>query len=622
VHISKVELRNYKSFDEPATLIFKPGFNIITGQNNAGKTALLGALNLNFNSNPHKSERTVPVPGTQPYPVSWADVSFTVSAQELKVLLRKLGNTMFCLPVPHLGDSFGESIDFRNNGRADDERLLRKIFSLESLTLRVRYNSEKGWLCPTIPTTGLYQVLTSGPDYNFLNFKIEPDLSVSSPGGGLSGPPESDFGRIVAGQIQTRIYRFSAERFNIGSSRHGNNPVLRPDAQNLPEVLSILQANTHRFTQFNALLKSVLPQIQHVSVRPSPQSGDLVEIIVWTTQKESERIDLALPLSECGTGIGQVMAILYIVLNPEIAETIIIDEPQSFLHPGAARKLIEILKIHAKQQIIIATHSATVISAADPSTVTVVRKSNEESLVEQLDAREVRTLETCLVEIGSRLADVFGADNIMWVEGPTESLCFPLIYNRVAKRALMGTAIVPVRQVGDLEGRDAKRVLEIYRSLSHSASLIPPAVGFIFDRECRTPEQQKELNRLGGGRITFLPRRMYENYLIYSPAIVAVANAIDGFNSTPITEMEVLQLIGRMRAEKSYFCQQELPADPANWMREIDGAKVLKNIFGELSQTRVSYDKVKHSLALTERIIDHAPQELSGLAALLSQILN
>lgn len=49
-------------------------------------------------------------------------------------------------------------------------------------------------------------------------------------------------------------------------------------------------------------------------------------------------------LAESDTGIGQVLAILYVVIMAKYNQVIIIDEPQSFLHPGAVRKLIEILK--------------------------------------------------------------------------------------------------------------------------------------------------------------------------------------------------------------------------------------------------------------------------------------
>jgi predicted ATPase len=621
MYISRFELRNYKSFDEPSPLVLKPGFNIITGQNNAGKTALLGALSLNFDASPHRSERTVPTPGVSPNPTSWADVSFTMHPREVLHLLQPHREATWNIAIPALESEFAKDIAFQNRGQDDIQKLLDKIFSLDSLTFKLRWQSKVGWVCTKIPTFDLYPTPGPGPHYNFLQFRVQPDLSLLAIGGGMNGPASSDFGQFIAGRIQSRVYRFSAERFNLGSSRHGNNAVLRPDASNLPEALSILQANTHRFGQFNNLLKAILPQVQHVSIRPSPQDVNSVEIIVWTAKKESERIDLALPLSECGTGIGQVMAILYVVLNPEVAETIIIDEPQSFLHPGAARKLIEILKIHAKQQIIVATHSATVISATNPETITIAKQLDGATVLEQLDARETKTLQTCLAEVGARLGDVFGADNVLWVEGPTEVLCFPQVLNRVAKKPLMGTAIVGVRQVGDLEGRDAKRVLEIYGSLSKGASLIPPAVGFVLDRECRTPQQQQELYTLGKDLVTFLPRRMYENYLLHALAIATIANSIEGFNPTLIDETQVQELINSKRVVRGYFCNQEIPTGPADWVHEIDGARVLKEIFSTLSQTRVAYDKVKHSLALTEWIIDNASGELHEIAALLSQIL-
>ncbi len=53
MRIAKIKIRNYKSFRESGELEFTSGFNIIAGQNNTGKTALLEALGLRFNPNPH-----------------------------------------------------------------------------------------------------------------------------------------------------------------------------------------------------------------------------------------------------------------------------------------------------------------------------------------------------------------------------------------------------------------------------------------------------------------------------------------------------------------------------------------------------------------------------------------
>ena len=121
--------------------------------------------------------------------------------------------------------------------------------------------------------------------------------------------------------------------------------------------------------------------------------------------------------------------------------------------------------------------------------------------------------------------------------------------------------------------------------------------------------------------VTLLPRRMFENYLLHAAAIANVANEIPGFSPTPVTELAVQQLIDKKRVVASYFCNGQTPENAGEWVREIDGGRVLKETFAELSQTRVSYDKVKHSVALTKWIVDHASAELEGIATLLTQIL-
>src|SRR5262249_10191187 len=159
-----------------------------------------------------------------------------------------------------------------------------------------------------------------------------------------------------------------------------------------------------------------------------------------------------------------------------------------------------------------ATHSPTVISVADPATVTSARLNGAETTFQPIDTRQTRDLQLYLGDIGARLSDVFGADNVLWVEGQTEELAFPLILAQLAHRSLMGTSIVGIKQTGDLEGRDAKRVFELYRRLTGAAALLPPALGFILDRECRASTLREDLRRESQNRAHFLARRMFENY--------------------------------------------------------------------------------------------------------------
>jgi len=388
--------------------------------------------------------------------------------------------------------------------------------------------------------------------------------------------------------------------------------------------LHTLQGNPARFQRLNALVGEIFSEVRQITVPLTPEG--VVRILVWSIDPLFERPDLAVPLSESGTGIGQVLAILYVVLTAERSQTMIIDEPQSFLHPGAVRKLIEILKYYerARHQYVITTHSPTVITAAEPDTLLVVRKEGAESVVEQIDASETRNQDLLLREVGASLSDVFGADDIMWVEGPTEEACYPLLLERVVKRPLLGTKILGVVQTGDFESKHSDTIVEIYRRLSEGRGLLPPAIGFIFDRENRDEEARKDLERRSGGKVTFTKRRMYENYLLNPCAIAAVASEIEGFSEGGDVEREdINRWLEQHRWDRKYFDEkvEENSQTEETWLSDVHGAKVLDDIFQELSEARVLYDKVVHGTELTRWLCDNAPDDLRELASLIEDRL-
>jgi predicted ATPase len=621
VYISLIQVGNYKSFRETQPLEFSPGFNIVSGQNNAGKSSLLEVLGLNFTANPHRSIRTLPARDTVPNQVSWVNISLVLSGNEVRELVLS-GLRTFQLVKPALDSPFAQRIGFRDDSLESAQRLAAAIFAEERLTFSLHKEVSKnstGWRVEAVPSFGLYPPQRGGVAYNYFGMTLN-HAGIVSGVQNHSNPAAVDIGAQLGDYAQRHVYKFAAERKSIGRSAHGANPHLSPDAANLAEVLGVLQANPGRFREFNKELCSIFPQARHVSVA-SPAAGQ-VEVVVWCHDPETKREDLAVPLAESGTGIGQVLAILYVVMTSDRPQTILIDEPQSFLHPGAARKLVEFLGRNGQHQYIIATHSATIIASADPKTITLVRFDNGESTVQQLDVANEKAIQTTLAELGVRLSDSFGADNILWVEGRTEEKCFRLIVERMLRRSPKGTEILGIRQTGDLESRDAKKIFEIYRNLTSGGSLLPPAIAFILDQECRSEDAKRELLRLSEDRARFLPRRMFENYLLNAAAIAHVINAVDGTRPTPLTPEVVSVAIEARLNNASYFCANAQGTDLTIRLPFVDGARILKEIFSELSETRVTYEKVRHGIVLTEWLIANSPADLHEVSELLQDALS
>jgi len=591
--ISSVQISNYKSFLDSEVIKFSSGFNIIVGQNNVGKTALIEALSFRISDKPHRSLSTASRPNFPRSGSSIVKIDFELPPEELSELFST------CAPFHifggpqdqphHVFDRFVRSLE--------NTRVLRCNFQngqwIQSQFIDDAFNSGHAAEIAYDLTTSKFKL--KNPDWRQIrNFE--------------------QYGVKIAQELVNRIYIFRAERLNLSQSNIDTNDLLQSDASNLPSALHLLQSNVSRFRRFNEDVRTVFPDIYQISTRPI--ANNKAQIDVWNVDPTTERQDLTVPLSECGTGIGQVLAILYVVLTAEYPRTILIDEPQSFLHPGAIRKLFDILKRHPQHQFIISTHSPTVVTAANPRTLLLLRKEGNETKTEVLKVSEASELRSFLSEIGARLSDVFGADNILWVEGRTEEIAFKIIVEELLKIELLGTEILGVKQVGDLEGRHAKTVLEIYQRLCVGKGLLPPALGFSFDREGRTEKERNELSRDSAGMIHFIPRRMFENFLLNPAAITTVLSQCDSNQEKPLVEKDVSDWIDENVNDKRY-----LSPSSTNWRSEVDAAKLLADVFNQLTESRVAFDKLKHGIALLKWIVQNSPGDLSELAQFIKEIL-
>ena len=629
MYLSKFQILNYKSFRDSGVLEFKPGINIIVGTNNSGKTALLEALSLNFENQIHKSFTTFPVPSDVINSYSAYQLSLIVEKDNILPFIKKLdesGINNILVTVPDKVDSsYSQSFDnffCKSNLKKDVEIQIRTRRSGEVIP----FDSIPDFFssCYDKPV----EDLLSKNKFNESPYQYNGFISVDSNKwqniylGSLDQTIQYQFFQ----KYRNVIYKFNAERLNLRTSPVGSSCVLASDASNLAEVLSNLQVNRYRFERFNKYVSTVIPGIKWVSV--SLYNNNSFQIKIWTIDPKTEREDLAYPLSDCGTGVSQVLAILYVVITSQESRIIIIDEPQSFLHPGATKKLIEILKTFPQHQYFISTHSAEIIAIANPSTIVKLRYEDGETQASTMNARDIREQRSLLAELGVSLSDVFGADSILWVEGPTEEQCFPLILSKLAPELLTGTKIVIIKNTGDLlrkKDHFANVMLDLYERISGGNNLYPPAIGFVFDKECLSDSDIEDLKRRRPHPLKFIPRRMYENYLMHPDAIAFVLNQNIEEHKQFITSQEVQKWLESNKSNKEYFSTASTEKDLSDpqWVdKHINAAKLLEKLFANFPEAKVEFSKTTHSVMLTEWLLENDSDYFAELVDFLQRILD
>lgn len=575
--ISALQLINYKGFLDSGFVELDDCWNVIVGQNNAGKTAFIEGFRLSRNAS--KVHRDASFPRDFPYPTESRFVArMRIGREWVKNAWLKRGG-QFDLPVAGI-DSHGRHQELDPEGFWEGPDLCVE------LAFRPGGMSAPGW-----PSHGLFNG-SGGAQY--VPFHPTADRKVGSTGGRGSGTQDT-LPAIIHENYASYIYVFEAKRFALGECPHEDSVVLRPDAGNLPAVLVQLAANPDQFREFKRNVSDIFPSIKEVTVTAK---GNNYEIRVWPVDGSTRREDLAIPLNECGTGVGQVLAILYVAMTNEPG-VIVIDEPNSFLHPGAAKKLIQILKRYPQHQYVISTHSPEIIGAAQPAMLLLVRFDGLKSVVESFGDTEIETKRLMLEEVGASLSDIFSAERVIWVEGPTERECFDRILIDELNGPIVGLSFISLRNTGDLDGKQADAALDIYDALSQGGSILPVSTWFSFDREGKSQRQLDDLKRRCGGRAKFLPRRMTENYLLNPIAIAAVLAELGEEGITAPVIEELLRKHAPNRVPNGFGSA----FGTTEFLVHVDGANLLKDVFSEASKTRHSYRKVRDGVELLKEIM-------------------
>lgn len=601
MRIVDFRIKSYASFEDSGSFALGKSMNVIAGQNNVGKTAALQALSLRINAKPHRnSSHDI---GSAAGDTSTVELSVELSGSTFKHICMQKSGALVVRATEGYQDNPGH--------------FLKILFTAETVEIKLLihfYVSGASYkLLSMRPVGTTFELMSSRANLFYYHNEVDEfktDTFASA---------ESDtIPKILHQHLIERIYYFSAARSPRSFSTFGASKTLVADASNLAEVLASLQSNTYAFARYVRKVRRVLPAVKWVSTRAIEGSNE-VEILIWNVEAETEREDLANPLSECGTGVGHVLAIIYLV-HRSSGDIILIDEPNSFLHPGAARSLAEILRENDNHQFVLATHAPEVMSAARPDKFFKLQMINEKTTIREASYSNMEEAKQILSEIGSRLSDILGYDKIIWVEGPSEVQALPLIASHVNRKIPSNIAFLALRSTGDLENKQAAAFAEVYRNISSANTTIPEPLAILLDGDKAGDTKIRSLNSRFPNSVTFLGRRTFENYLLSARAITALLNTLPSFAEDPIAESQVIYWLQQNGSNKRYGANG---ADVmgSEWKNTVDSSKLLPDLFQDISEAREIYKKPMHTVELLRWSLDNEPSEVAELIEIVARII-
>ena len=162
----------------------------------------------------------------------------------------------------------------------------------------------------------------------------------------------------------------------------GDNMALRHDASNLAAYLFRLQNNEPQsFRLIEGVIRSIVPYFKGFILRENPNKQGYI-----TLEWEERDSDTYLDANSFSDGTLRFIALATLLLQPNLPDTIIIDEPELGLHPTAINKFAAMVRrASQKAQIILATQSVNLVNCFEPEDIIVVDRKENQTVFNRLD---------------------------------------------------------------------------------------------------------------------------------------------------------------------------------------------------------------------------------------------
>jgi hypothetical protein len=641
--LRSLEIKNYRSLED-VTLSNLSNFNVLIGRNNSGKSSVFGALDF-LNANLHGSA------------FNWG-AAFTAQDTTRLLEIRLLFDTR-AKDRERLIEMVGSQLDEPRRVAMSNSPLFRRVeYHFRSTSVPNTFNlqelkimAEDGRWATILSLRG--NVESVNPSFSIINIHeaVKPAMIFESEA--LNGyfahhPVEVTIHRAFVNHIPEniaeparwlvrRLGQYLNEAFFFNPFRHSEESMsvqqtdkLARNGANLAQVLHTINSNNRpKFSEIESFIHAALPDI---GVLQTPLSGTNTEVSFLAADG-----GYPIRLHAMGGGIEQLLMTATVLLTTGEECSLFLEEPESHLHAGAQRFLIERLQ-QENRQVFITSHSPTFINASRKKSLYQVKLTKNRTTITNF--REESALSEVLDDIGSRNSDVLLSDAVLFVEGSSDAQAFNAWSNTLGLSFAEHNVTVLSMDGGENAGRKVRVRGTVLEGISRKA---PVPHLFILDRDERGKAEVASVQETLGTRVHLLERRELENYMLVPRALLAAIREkhkdkeviVDKVAAASLEEVESLVkvtaeslkgvvLIKRIRAELGGLKEGLLPkealsallpkvndADFVSHLRDIIESRISHHLdelkLDEL--VRIEIGTLNDEWAETERHLHLAPGE-------------
>lgn len=239
-------------------------------------------------------------------------------------------------------------------------------------------------------------------------------------------------------------------------------------------------------------------------------------------------------IGEMGHGLQMWVQTMWFLARCDKNSTIVLDEPDVYMHADLQRKLIRLLK-NEFNQVVIATHSVEIMSEVEPENILVIDRNRPKSIF----ASDFTSVQKVLLNMGSiqniALARLWSANKFLIVEGKDIDI-LKRLQNVLFKQTKEPFDTIPRMSIGGWGGWSRAIGSKLLLKNAGDENITTYC---IFDRDYNIDEEiEKRYDeaKKHGISLKIWTRKEIENYLIIP---TAVKRLIEKNSNHEVTQEEV-----------------------------------------------------------------------------------